>query len=72
MDLIRPGCVEVSAWGVAGLAGLGAGVWGDREQLAQLRGEEGETFTRRKEWGGMKEYRRWVEACQRFTRWNTH
>ena len=64
--------MEVSAWGVAGLAGLGAGVWGDREQLDKLRGREGDTFTRRKDRGGMKEYRRWVEACQRFTRWNTH
>jgi hypothetical protein len=72
VDLIRPGSVEVSAWEVVGLAGLGAGVRGDREQLEKLRGEEGKTFTRRKEWGGMTEYMRWVEACQRFTRWSTH
>ena len=69
---MRPDSVEVSAWGVAGLAGLGAGVWGDREQLVRLREQKGDIFTRRKELGNMKEYRRWVEACQRFTRWNTH
>ena len=68
--LLRPNSVEMSAWGAAGLAGLGAGVWGDRDELGKLRGAAGDTFTRVKEWDNMKEYRRWVNACRRFTRWN--
>jgi len=71
VSLLRPGNVEVSAWGVAGLAGLGAGVWQDREQLGRLRGEKVDTFIRRKEWDNIKDYNKWVEACKRFTKWNT-
>jgi len=71
VSIVRPGNVEVSAWGVAGLAGLGVGVWQDREQLGRLRGEKVDTFIRRKEWDNNEDYKKWVEACKRFTKWNT-
>ena len=70
ITIIRPGDVEVSAWGVAALAGLGAGVWQDRDQLDKIRGEKGEVFKRRKEWADSKDYSNWEEVCKRFTLWN--
>ena len=46
-------------------------MWQDREQLGRLRGEKVDTFIRRKEWDNNEDYNKWVEACKRFTNWNT-
>jgi len=70
ITIIRPDNVEVSAWGVAALAGLGAGVWQNRDQLDKIKGKNGEVFIRRKEWTDSKGYSKWEEACERFTLWN--
>ena len=37
MPVVGPALVESSAWGIAGLAGLVAGVWSDRDEIEQLR-----------------------------------
>ena len=36
-DVIRPACLETTAWGAASLAGLAADVWRNREELKELR-----------------------------------
>merc|ERR1719278_614746 len=71
LPVVRPDTVEMSAWGVAALAGIQAGVWAGREEVAQLR-PRGTTFLRQE---GRQEtvegqYKRWNEACQRMLRWN--
>ena len=70
--MIRPESVEMSVWGVASLAGLEEGVWQSRAQLDTIRGR-GTTFTRssQQEEDGdvMEEYRKWLDACNRFTKW---
>ena len=53
------------------MAGLGAGVWDDRDALALLSRDTGDIFTRSDKWDvKMKEYRKWIDACKRFTSWN--
>ena len=67
--MLRPETVEMSVWGVAGLAGLEAGGWRSVEEVGALRGH-GQEF-RRSEAGGQEEFRRWQEACTRFCQWNS-
>ena len=66
----RASNVEVSCWGAAGLAGLGAGLWESREILERLRqsDEKGQIFLPQKK-TGTEDYRKWVEACKRFSKW---
>ena len=40
----RPAELEVTAWGVAGLAGIATGVWSDREQFASAAAEDTTVF----------------------------
>lgn len=37
VPILRPACVETTAWGAASLAGLAAGVYADREELKRER-----------------------------------
>ena len=62
----------MSVWGVASLAGLEAGLWDSRETLDSLRGE-GEVFSSQLEGreGKLEEYRKWLDACCRFTSWHS-
>lgn len=71
LPVVRPDTVEMSAWGVAALAGIQAGVWAGREEVAQLR-PRGTTFLRQE---GRQEtveaqYTRWSEACRRMLHWH--
>ena len=72
LPVIRPESVEMSVWGVASLAGLEEGVWQSRAQLDTIRGR-GTTFTRssqqEEDRDVMEEYRKWLDACNRFTKW---
>ena len=70
LPVVRPESVEMSVWGVAGLAGLGAGGWSSREELDMMRGGT-RVFTRQLETHNnlTQEYKQWLEACKRFTKW---
>ena len=37
VDVVRPVCLETTAWGAASLAGLASGVWKNREELRSCR-----------------------------------
>ena len=67
--MIRPDTVEMSVWGVASLAGLEVGMWGDNVELSKLR-RNGDTFNRVREGNVIKEYKMWLNACKRFTLWH--
>ena len=67
--MIRPDTVEMSVWGVASLAGLEVGMWGDKVELSKLR-RNGDTFNRVREGNVINEYKMWLNACKRFTLWH--
>jgi len=71
LPVVRPDTVEMSAWGVAALAGIQGGIWKGREEVASLR-PKGKEFLRKEGRGPVVEaqYKRWNEACQRMLRWN--
>jgi len=71
LPVVRPDTVEMSAWGVAALAGIQGGVWKGREEVASLR-PKGKEFLREEGRGPIVEaqYKRWGEACKRMLRWN--
>lgn len=70
LPVVRGDTVEMSAWGVAALAGIQAGLWEKREDVAALR-PKGREFKRKE---GREEllaqYLRWNEACKRFQHWH--
>jgi len=71
LPVVRGDTVEMSAWGVAALAGLQAGLWSSREEVTKLR-RRGKEFHRM---GGththlIKQFKRWEEACRRLQNWN--
>lgn len=62
----RPEVVETTAWGAACLAGLGAGVWKDKEEL--LRDQKpGKVYLPQTDRSG--EYARWKKALERAKAW---
>ena len=65
---------DVGAFGVAFLAGLEAGLWDSVDELCKIRNvertflpESGDLLYVRKL---SERYRRWCEACNRFSKWH--
>jgi len=65
----RPAVVETTALGAAGLAGLGAGVWNDREDFLTHRKIERTFVPRMPADQGDVLFARWKEAVQRARAW---
>jgi len=71
LPVVRGDTVEMSAWGVAALAGLEAKVWSSREELGKLR-KRGKEFHKKEGRGEVVlQYKRWEEACRRMQHWHT-
>ena len=62
----RPEVVETTAWGAACLAGLGAGVWKDKEELLRDR-KPGEVYLPQAD--RSREYAKWKKALERAKAW---
>ena len=62
----RPEVVETTAWGAACLAGLGAGVWKDKEELLRDR-KPGKVYLPQTD--RSVEYARWKKALERTKAW---
>ena len=62
----RPEVVETTAWGAACLAGLGAGVWKDKEELLRDR-KPGKVYLPQTD--RSREYAKWKKALERAKAW---
>jgi len=73
LPVIRPESVEMSVWGVASLAGLEQGVWAHMSDLDSIRSKGLSQVFRRQEGSQqvIEVYQKWLEACRRFTNWNS-
>ncbi len=69
VPVVRPRNIEVTAQGAAFLAGLGAGVWKDREELKKLCQEEKVFSPNMSAEERANKYRRWKKAVQRSMKW---
>lgn len=65
----RPRFVETTAWGAAGLAGLAAGVWRDRGELAALRVTDRVFSPRMGDIEREVRYKGWKRAVERSMHW---
>jgi len=72
LPVIRADTVEMSAWGVASMAGIQVGFWHDKQAVAELRhGTEefnasGDAHLHEQ---CLKNYETWLDACIRFRGW---
>ena len=65
----RPACVETTAWGAAGLAGLAAGIWHDREELAGVRVTDRVFVPQMDDIERKVRYKGWKRAVKRAMHW---
>ena len=66
IDLLRPECIETTAFGAAALAGLALGVYASVNEVASIiKGARTVSPTKDEEWRTlrMREWRRAVERC---------
>lgn len=72
LPVVRCDKVEMSAWGVASLAGIQAGMWKDRQQVAALRRSQEEFVASNKDLEDdcLERFDIWREACLRFGKWH--
>lgn len=69
LDVDRPAQVETTAFGAAALAGLAAGVWEGREELAKLRRSQHVFKPEREKTLCAEDYRQWKRAVGRARNW---
>lgn len=73
LPVIRADTVEMSAWGVASMAGIQVGMWKNKETVAALRhGTEEFRSSNNSSLQAecLKNYEKWTEACYRFQGWH--
>ena len=69
IPLMRPACVETTAWGAATLAGLAVGVFADRAELKREWKAEREFFSKMEEAQREAALGGWKRAVERNLRW---
>lgn len=69
VPVIRPKYIETTALGAAYLAGIGQGIWKDKEDIVQARDQEEKFYPSMDEKTRIEKYRNWKRAVKRSSGW---